>query len=127
MSIIEASDLLDLREVLFPHQGRIEEYVVTGQDNSGQEVQGWVASPGLTSIAYGMAPLAGSTEARNMDTTVGTDLRLVRLAGYFPNITRAMRFVAEDEVIWNIRSVQSDGTDSFTELIVELVQPGGDA
>lgn len=93
---------------------------------SGGVIDSWTAVEGHTAIPcrFMFAKLIGSANAaeqRRVDLTLGRELPIFALKGYFPVIQRDMRLVYEGRN-YNIQGVEFDIEGHLTELRCEVIE-----
>jgi head-tail adaptor len=106
---------------VFPSTIRIEEPVVT-RSSSGEVITDWQTVTGLDAIPAARGRVR-SLEIRTPELTEAEARHRWMLAGYFPQITAAMRLVDEDGNAWDITAVDSDAARVVTVVDVRDVAP----
>lgn len=97
-------------------------------DDYGQPVPTWATVVGLTAIPA--LVVAGDVSIRMKRQEVRTTMavtqmeyRRVMLKGYYPTVKRTDR-VRIDAVDWAIVAIDHDPTATFTQLLLESLEPG---
>ncbi len=112
----------------FPHTVTILAYVGT-QDEYGEVVNTWGKLLGHCDLPCLIAPFDATAlrlkaqEFRTSQTVYEVERRRVLLKGYHPDIDQQHRARLEERD-WAIISVVHDATLTYTELAVQVIEPG---